>query len=389
MTLFPQKTYTEHTPSCLSDAEKLNWIRLIRTENVGPVTFYQLLSRFGSAGEALNALPSLSRKGGRQKNLTPAPMDACEQEWETLKKAGGDFIFASEADYPIPLGACEDAPPVLSLLGHRRYLRGNCIGMVGARNASLNGRKLAEKLARELGQSGQVVVSGLARGIDTAVHQGALMTGTIAVVAGGIDVIYPPENATLYAQIKEMGAIVAESPWGMEPLARHFPRRNRIISGLSSGVVVVEATLKSGSLITARTAAEQGRDVYAVPGSPLDPRAEGPNKLLQDGAILVTSAQDILKNITSFSGHGLSEPKTFAWINKDPDPLPDLPNLPDLDEDTARARLLENLSQIPLGVDELLRTCHVSIPVLQSLLLELELAGRIQRLPGNRVVLVS
>jgi DNA processing protein len=261
--------------------------------------------------------------------------------------------------------------------------------MVGARNASLNGRKLAEKLARELGQSGQVVVSGLARGIDTAVHQGALMTGTIAVVAGGIDVIYPPENAALYAQIKEMGAIVAESPWGMEPLARHFPRRNRIISGLSSGVVVVEATLKSGSLITARTAAEQGRDVYAVPGSPLDPRAEGPNKLLQDGAILVTSAQDILKNIVSFSGHGLSEPKIFAWINTDPDPLPDLPDLPDLDEEAARVRLLENLSQIPLGVDELLRTCHVSIPVLQSLLLELELAGRVQRLPGNRVVLVS
>lgn len=365
-----------------SESEKLNWLRLIRTENIGPITFYKLMERYGSADRALNALPDLSKKGGSRKPLTPPPMADVEREYERLRKLGGDFLFAAEKDYPIPLAACEDAPPVLSILGNKKFLRANAIAMVGARNASLNGKKFAEKLSRELGQSGQVIVSGLARGIDTAAHTGALNTGTVAVVAGGIDIIYPPENEKLYRDIAQMGCVVAESPLGMEPLARHFPRRNRIISGLSSGVVVVEATLKSGSLITARMAAEQGRDVYAVPGSPLDPRAEGPNKLLQDGAIMATSAQDILKNLLSFSGRGLSDSARFSWIEQAPETDP-------VDDDTLRSDILSCLSQIPLGVDELVRACHVTIPAVQSVLLELELAGRLQRLPGNRVVLIS
>lgn len=377
-----------------SDLEKLNWVRLIRTDNVGCATFYKLMARYGTAARALEALPELSRKGGSRKPLIPPPMDAIEKEYDALLKMGGDFIFAGDVDYPIPLSACDDAPPVLSVLGSKRLLRAHAIGMVGARNASLNGRRFAEKLARELGDAGQIVVSGLARGIDTAAHTGALNTGTVAVVAGGIDVIYPPENKKLYEDIARLGVIVAESPLGMEPMARHFPRRNRIISGLASGVIVVEATFKSGSLITARLAAEQGRDVYAVPGAPLDPRAEGPNKLIQDGAILVTRAEDVLKNITNFSGRGFKDSGALQWItppaNDADDPLPEpTPDLSPAEEEKLRAEILNNLSQIPLGVDELLRACHVSIPALQSLLLELELAGRVQRLPGNRVALIS
>lgn len=377
-----------------SDAEKLNWLRLIRTENVGCATFYKLMERYGTAARALDALPELSRKGGSRKALIPPPMAEIEKEYDALLKMGGDFIFAGDADYPIPLSTCDDAPPVLSVLGSKRFLRAHAIAMVGARNASLNGRKFAEKLARELGDAGQIVVSGLARGIDTAAHTGALNTGTIAVVAGGIDIVYPPENKKLYEDIARLGVIVAESPLGMEPMARHFPRRNRIISGLASGVIVVEATFKSGSLITARLAAEQGRDVYAVPGAPLDPRAEGPNKLIQDGAILVTRAEDVLNNLTRFSGRGFKDSGTLQWItppaNDVDDPLPEpAPDLSPAEEENLRTEILNNLSQIPLGVDELLRACHVSIPALQSVLLELELAGRVQRLPGNRVVLIS
>jgi DNA processing protein len=223
----------------------------------------------------------------------------------------------------------------------------------------------------------------LARGIDTAAHTGSLDTGTIAVVAGGLDIIYPPENAALYERIKNEGVIVAESPLSMEPLARHFPKRNRLISGLSSGVVVVEASLKSGSLITARMAAEQGRDVYAVPGFPLDPRAEGPNKLIQDGATLVRNAHDILQNLNQFTGgKALQDSARFDWIDTSGDEPP-------ADLETARVKILENLSQTPVAVDELIRACQLSVSAVQMALLELELGGRVQRLPGNRVVLLS
>lgn len=369
----------------LSNQEKLDWLRLIRTDNIGPITFYKLLEMFGSVSEALHALPSLSKKGGRTKPLEAPSMDVIEKEYEVLQKLGGDIICAFEKNYPLALAATDDAPPVLTYIGDINLARAPCLAMVGARNASLNGRKFAYKLSKELGQAGQIIVSGLARGIDTSAHEGALDTGTIAVVAGGIDVVYPRENQTLYDNIKQRGLIIAESPLGMEPIARHFPKRNRIVSGLSAGVVVIEATVKSGSLITARMAGEQGRDVYAVPGYPLDPRAQGPNKLIQDGALLVQSAKDILNALSDFSGGRALQDNRQS--------IPDLHLVQDIpDEKQAidiRKILLENLSQMPVGVDELARTCHLSIPELQVGLLQFELAGRLQRLPGNRVVLLD
>lgn len=366
----------------LDEKEKIAWLRLIRTENVGPITFYQLLQNFGTAQKAIAALPTLSRKGGRLKDIKLCSEDAAMAEMEALQALGGKMIFAAEALYPLALSTIEDAPPVLSVLGNPKLLNLPCIGIVGARNASLNGRKFAEKLSKDLGTGGQIVVSGLARGIDASAHNGAIATGTIACVAGGVDNIYPPENMKLHAQIKEEGCIVAESPLGMEPMAKHFPKRNRIISGLSAGVVVVEATVKSGSLITARMAAEQGRDVYAIPGHPFDPRAAGPNKLIQDGATLVLDASDILQNLADFSGtrQSLSEPPQAYWQPED---------LSENDTETARDLILQNLSPTPVTVDELVRTCHLTIPAAQMVLLELEIAGRVQRLPGNRIALLN
>ncbi len=365
--------------------EKLDWLRLIRTENIGPITFYKLIENFGSAREALHALPTLSKKGGRKKPLTPPPVGDIEKEYAALQKIGGNIICALERAYPLALGAIDDAPPVLSYLGNIDLVRPPCLAMVGARNASLNGRNFAKKLAREIGQNGHIIVSGLARGIDTAAHEGGLDTGTIAVVAGGIDVVYPRENQNLYEDIKQRGLILAESPLGMEPIARHFPKRNRIVSGLSTGVVVIEATVKSGSLITARMAGEQGRDVYAVPGYPADPRSQGPNKLIKEGAILVQNAQDILDNLNDFNGTNMMQDNRQTPAEHAP--APSQPDEKQVEE--IRNDLLRQLSQMPSNIDELARTCHVSIPELQVALLELELAGRLQRLPGNRVVLLD
>ncbi|MCB1591755.1 MAG: DNA-processing protein DprA [Alphaproteobacteria bacterium] len=367
----------------LSENEKLDWLRLIRTEHVGPVTFYQLLARFGSAGKALEALPELSRRGGRAKALTPSSAVEAEREIKALGKLGGRIITAACADYPLALAAIDDAPPVLSILGKAELLNRPCVGIVGARNASLNGRKFAEKLAHDLGQRGFAVASGLARGIDTAAHQGSLETGTIAVVAGGIDVIYPEENSALYTQIVEHGAIVAESKFGQKPFAQSFPRRNRIVSGLSQGVVVVEATTRSGSLITARLAGEQGRDVYAVPGSPLDPRAAGPNHLIREGAILIRNADDVLETLTRFSGDGLRAPLP-------PSSAPPLsPGMEEPPGEQDHETVLSHLSFSPINIDELIRACHLTVSAVHTVLLEMELAGRVRRLPGNRVSLVS
>jgi len=368
-----------------NEKEKLEWLRLSRTENVGPITFYKLIDRYGTAAKALEALPELAKKGGRKKPLVAPPIDAIEKEYAKLKKIGGDLVCAHEKDYPIALAATDDAPPVLSYLGHLNLLKPPCLGIVGARNASLNGRRFAQKLAKELGEAGQIIVSGLARGIDTAAHEGALKTGTIAVVAGGVDVVYPRENQKLYEQIIDYGLILAESPLGMEPIARHFPKRNRIVSGISSGVIVMEATIKSGSLITARMAAEQGRDVYAVPGYPLDPRAQGPNKLIQDGAVLVQRADDILKKLIDFSGGNFLNDNNFQAIEDDIA----TPQYDESQTESVKNLLLQNMSQLPVGIDELSRACHVSIPAMQMALLELELAGRLNRLPGNRVVLLD
>jgi DNA processing protein len=372
----------------LSAPEKLAWLRLARTEQVGPVTFHQLIRRYGAAAAALDALPSLARRGGRSGTLRVCTIVQAEAELVAQDRLGARLIAWGEPDYPPLLAALDDAPPLISVIGDPALLAAPCVALVGARNASVNGRRFAEMLARDLGAAGFRVVSGLARGIDGAAHQGALDSGTVAVVAGGADVVYPPEHAKLQAEIGTRGAVVAESPLGTEPHARHFPRRNRIISGLSLGVVVVEAAHKSGSLITARYAAEQGREVFAVPGSPLDPRCRGTNGLLRDGAHLVESAEDVagllrsLPGLTALARAPTGEPAIgleTADFSGSSDPRPD--------PDAVRAAVLEMLDPHPVAVDELVRRCQLSPAALVTALLELELAGRVLRHPGNRVAL--
>lgn len=371
----------------LSLPEKLAWIRLSRTANVGPITFFRLLDRYGSASRALERLPDLARRGGRMLSIPPA--GAAEREYEAVKKRGGDIVAACEAAYPLALTPLEDAPPVLTAFGDFSLAHRPCIAIVGARNASLNARNFAESLARDLGAAGRSVVSGLARGIDTAAHRGALESGTVAVVAGGADVVYPEENRGLYESICRKGLVLAESPLGVQPRAQDFPRRNRIVSGLSLGVVVVEASLRSGSLITARLAGEQGRDVFAVPGFPMDPRAQGANALIRDGAVLVQSAADILSHINDFTGgKALSEAPRTPYAA---DPLEEDAPAEDAPQEVEEAGeiLLSSLSFAAVEVDELIRSCQLSVPAAQTALLELELSGRLRRLPGNRVSLAE
>src|SRR5215468_4571255 len=285
----------------LSDRERLDRLRLIRSENVGPVTFRALLRRFGNARAAIEALPELARRGGRSAPLRVFSAAQAEQELGAVGRIGARLLSAEDPDYPDALAAIYDAPPLLYLRGDAALLRRKAVAIVGARNASANGRRLAEDIARDVGAAGFVVVSGLARGIDHAAHRGSLDSGTIAVVAGGIDIAYPPDNEELQREIAQRGTLVAEMPPGTVPQAKHFPRRNRLISGLSLGVLVVEAALQSGSLITARMALEQGRDVLAVPGSPLDPRCRGTNNLRQ-GAILAEGAADVIAALAGMSG---------------------------------------------------------------------------------------
>ncbi len=366
----------------LTDAERIDWLRLIRTENVGPITFHRLLDQYGSARKAIEALPELARRGGRIKPLKIAARADAERELAANATIGARLLCSCEPDYPEPLAAVDDAPPVISVRGHVHLLKRRAVAMVGARNASLTGKKFAEKIARELGDAGLLVVSGLARGIDTAAHRGALGGGTVAVMAGGVDVVYPEENEGLYRDIVAQGAVVAESIVGTQPQARHFPHRNRIVSGLSLGVLVVEAALKSGSLITARMALEQGREVFAVPGSPLDPRCNGANNLLRQGATLVETAEDVLRVFQHLRAPPLGE--------RDPDlfapPPPAIPDDPEIGR--ARGIVIENLSPTPVTIDELVRGCQLSAPVVLTVVLELELAGRVQRQPGNRIALI-
>lgn len=372
------------TQRALSDVERRDWLRLSRTENVGPVTFRHLLKRFGSAKAALDALPDLAARGGKKSFKLPS-QSAIEDEIARSEKLKIKIIACCEPEYPEAVTALEDAPPLLMLRGQTALLHKRIIGIVGARNASLNGRKMADVLARDLGTHGLVVSSGLARGIDTAAHQGSLATGTIAVIAGGVDVVYPEENKNLYDQLIEHGAVISDMPLGCEPQAKLFPRRNRLISGLSLGVVVVEAAMKSGSLITARMALEQGREVFAVPGSPLDPRCTGTNDLIRQGAVLTETVTDILNHIHKMPKDlfgGMGEPPT--------DPFEGFPGLSDeSDLALATAKILENLSTSPVFVDELVRQCQLSAPVVLTVLLELELAGRLERQPGHRVALIG
>jgi DNA processing protein len=332
-------------------------------------------------------VPQLARRGERSKTVTPITRGEAEAEFAALHRIGARLVCWGEPAYPSGLTAIDDAPPILSVLGRAKLLGSPIVAVVGARNASANGRRFSRDLAAALGQGGIVVVSGLARGIDAAAHLGALETGSVAVVAGGVDVVYPEENRGLHEALAREGAIVAELPLGTEPQARHFPRRNRLISGIALGVVVVEAAARSGSLITARFALEQGRDVFAVPGSPLDPRCRGSNDLLRHGAILTEGAEDVLSQL----GAQLKRPAA-------PPPNPSLPppavmdwasagTQPPVADDAALELITERLGPTPVAVDELVRQCHLSAAAVATLLLELELAGRVERHPGNLVSL--
>lgn len=373
----------ETTARDLTAAEKLDRLRLLRSENVGPVTFFRLLAHFGSAAAAIEALPHMARAGGRGREIRICPRSDAEKEIETLSTIGARLIAHGEPEYPPLLGHIEDAPPLISVLGHVSLLAKASIAVVGARNASAAGRLFARELAQGLGQGGLLVVSGMARGIDAAAHEGALDSGTAAVLGGGIDVPYPRENEALYEKIRARGVLVSEVEPGTAPMARHFPRRNRIISGISRGVVVVEAAPRSGSLITARMAAEQGREVFAVPGSPLDPRARGTNGLLREGAAMAESAADVLAVLAERRLSPLAEGKVREFAGAPAAPAADS------EIDGARAAVVESLGPIAVTVDELLRNGQFSPAVVSAILLELELAGRLERHPGNRVSLVS
>lgn len=362
----------------LSNSERLDWLQLIRTENIGPITFSRLIARFGSARAAIDALPGIASNAGRKLPLRAAARDDAEREIDRAGKAGARLIASCEADYPQALAAIADAPPVIYVRGHAGLFAKPAVAIIGARNASGVGRKIARALAESLGAHGYAVVSGLARGIDGAAHEAALKTGTIAVVAGGVDVVYPPEHTELTQLIAAQGAVLSEQPPGAEPTARDFPRRNRIISGLSRGVVVVEAATKSGTLITARFALEQGREVFAVPGSPLDPRCQGANRLIRDGATLVQNGDDIIDALAAQVRKIEEPPRGFLeWAPPDPD------GISAKDARRIRDLLKETLSFTPLHRDEILREVDAPASLVIDALVDLILAGEAEEHSGG------
>jgi DNA processing protein len=349
-------------------------LRLLRTAGIGPVTVRQLIRRFGTPAAAVAAVPDLAHRGGGK---APALCTAGEAEREIarVEKFGGKWLALGQGLYPRLLAELDDAPPLLIAKGDLNLLDPQAVAIVGARNASAAACRFARGLAHDLGEHELVVVSGLARGIDSAAHDGALATGTIGVVAGGIDVCYPPENEERQKALYERGLVLAEMPVGTEPRARHFPYRNRIIAGISSGVVVVEAAPRSGSLITARLAAEAGREVMAVPGSPLDPRAQGCNQLIRDGATLVQNAADVVEAIRPFANRVRSAPGSYE------------PSHEQVDSDDALGVVEELLGPSPVPVDEIIRLSGAVSGAVQMALLELDLAGRLDRHAGNKVSL--
>lgn len=363
----------------LTDEQRLDWLRLIRTEHVGPRSFRALLHYYGSARAAIAALPAWARRGGAPKTPRICSPEEAERELAAAHRLGVTLVASSEADYPARLRMIDDAPPLLAVRGQIATLAKPMVAVVGSRNASAAGIKFAERLARELGEAGFVVASGLARGIDAAAHRASLATGTVAVFAGGLSCIYPSEHADLLQQLLPHGAAVSEMPLGYEPRARDFPRRNRLISGLSVGVVVVEAARRSGSLITARMALEQGREVFAVPGSPLDPRAEGTNDLLKQGAALVTEIADVVSVLRPILGR--------VEVSALEEPEGDAPALPE-PRDNERARVVALLGPTPVSIDDLVRLSHASPAIVRTVLLELDIAGRLTRHGGGLVSLV-
>lgn len=366
----------------LTERQRLAWLRLIRSDNVGPATFRDLINHFGSAERAIEHLPELSRRGGARADIRIATQAEAERELEMAEKFGAVFIGIGEPEYPSALRMIDGAPPLLAATGDLSITARPSVGMVGSRNASISGMKFAGRIAREVGAAGYSIVSGLARGIDAAAHQASLETGTIAAFAGGLDQPYPPENFELYARIRDgAGLAISEMPMGWEPRARDFPRRNRLIAGIALGVIVVEAALRSGSLITARRANNFGRLVFAVPGSPLDPRAGGTNMLIREGAILTTGTADVLEALSPISR---IEPDTNPIIEE-----PDDEGRPHWSppEENDRARVIGALGPSPVDVDDIIRHTELPAQTIHYILLELDLAGRLHRHPGGMVSL--
>ncbi len=379
--------YQNHDGYELSNSQKLAWLRLIRSENVGPISFRALINRYGGAAEALEALPELSAKGGMRRQIRICPEDQAEAEMDAALNEDLTLIALGEQGYPFLLQHIDDAPPLLFVRGKTDLLPSPAIAIVGSRNCSVAGARLATEFAAGLAEAGLTIVSGLARGIDAAAHQATLSYGTIAVLAGGANTVYPDKHVELAAKIAETGALISEMPIGHLPRARDFPRRNRIISGIAIGTLVVEAATRSGSLITARLAGEQGRDIFAIPGSPLDPRTEGANRLLKQGAQLVTSVEDILETIAPqleepdlllnhAAGQNRLETEKHEWQE------------PSEPSDDDRERIVQSLSLTPVTNDEIIRQCDVPTGTVISVLMELDIAGRIERHPGQRVSLI-
>ncbi|MDN3645649.1 DNA-processing protein DprA [Pontixanthobacter aestiaquae] len=362
----------------LDQAEAFARIRLLRSPNIGPVTYAQLLGRFGNAVAALEALPDLGKRGGR--SYHPAKRELIEREVAATKQAGAKYLFHDSPDYPTLLRELESAPPILTWRGDLSLAAKPCVAMVGARNASAAAVKLSRDFAMGLADAGYMVVSGLARGIDGAAHQGALSSGprTIGVIASGIEIAYPPQHAELQEQIASEGLLLAEQPPGTEPRGSHFPSRNRIIAGLAAGTLVVEAAQKSGSLITARLAGEAGREVMAIPGSPLDARSQGCNHLIREGAVLVQSVEDVVELLTGFDGKPRSTfRETAAQKFEYGEEL----------ADTEPADIASLLTTAPVAVDELIRQSGTSAAAVQLALMELEVTGQLQRHAAGRVSL--
>lgn len=356
--------------------QQFDQLRLIRSPNIGPVSYQQLIGRFGSAKAALEALPDLVRRGGGTGPARLADEASAARELQFAQKFGACHIFIGDAEYPSLLSHLDNAPPVMCVKGDLGLLNRVAISLVGARNASAGACQFARQLAYDLGQMEFPIVSGLARGIDTAAHAGSIDSGTIAVIAGGIDVVYPPENRALQDAISERGLLIAEQPPGTEPRARHFPYRNRIIAGISAGTVVVEAAPKSGSLITARLAAEAGREVMAIPGSPLDPRSRGCNQLIREGATLVQNADEIAELVQPLDHRMRAAPARY---------VPSAPATIAEDTNDERRAVIDLMGMTYVSVDELVRQSGSSQANVQMVLLEMELAGKLERGAGGKV----
>lgn len=372
----------------LTERQKIAWLRLIRSDNVGPATFRDLINHFGTAEAALEALPELSRRGGSNRSFRVATVNDAERELEAAHRFGAVFVGIGEPDYPPALREIDAAPPLLAMKGNRKAATRPSLGIVGSRNASVSGAKFAAMIARDAGTAGYVITSGLARGIDTAAHSASLRTGTIAALAGGLDRPYPPENIGLLEEIVSgEGLAISEMPFGWEPRARDFPRRNGLIAGASLGVAVVEAANRSGSLITARYAADFGRLVFAVPGSPLDPRCHGTNDLLKQGAIVTTSPADVLEALAPLSRDDLfSRPRSDVEV-KEP-AVEEMRPGSGTPADGDRARIVEALGPTPVEIDDVIRHTGLSASEVHLVLLELDLAGQLCRHGGNLVSLV-